>query len=877
MMNETELVCRLEERRKKLFGNPDWNGMDFVEVAEDQLSLCVHFFGQVPEGVNVENVHIEGGRRIRDIGVIKVEIDHAHDPELDDCLRITLDKFGDFSTYRLCLVEKVTPVDELEEATGEVVYRPLSGIDPRYSCIDFSFKVDCPSDLDCKAEQECPPEVFPTPEINYLAKDYASFRQLMLDRLAVTMPDWKERHVPDVGVTLVELLAYAGDHLSYYQDAVATEAYLDTARQRISARRHARLVDYRMHEGNNARAWVTVWTKTDLPALKTRDFYFITGFADIKAVSGNIVRALDLEQVPQDRYEVFEPLVSDPKQPLTFFAAHSEIHFYTWGDNECCLARGATRATLLDEAEAEVAVEPEGESPPPLVDEGELSVERAAATAPQRVLTLQPGDVLIFEEVLGPTTGNAADADPAKRHAVRLTKLMPSYDGLLNKWVLEIEWAPEDALPFSLCLSSRLPAPGCNWIHDVSVARGNVILVDHGRTVDEPLGPIGTRETLSECACEDSIIESTAVPERFFPGLKHAPLTFGEPLTANVPATETIGQDARLALPRLTLAEYQVGDAAQASGPTWNSQYDLLASAGDDRHFVVEMDDDGRGHLRFGDGELGRLPSAGTRFQGVYRIGNGPAGNVGRESINYLVLREGTLSTDEAKPRNPLPARGGAAPEASAEVKLFAPHAVRARRLRAITAEDYAELAQQNAKVQRAACELRWMGSSYEARVAIDPKNSEEAEAALLAEIEGYLYKYRRMGHDLAVVAARYVPLDIVLEICVLPSFTRGHVKAELLEVFGNRRLADGRLGFFHPDNLSFGDGIHLSRLVAAAMAVEGVETVKVTRLKRLHEPDGGALESGVLPLGAMEIAQVDNDPDFPESGQLKLILRGGR
>ena len=50
-------------------------------------------------------------------------------------------------------------------------------------------------------------------------------------------------------VALVELLAYAGDQLSYYQDAVATEAYLGTARRRVSVRRHARLVDYPMHDG----------------------------------------------------------------------------------------------------------------------------------------------------------------------------------------------------------------------------------------------------------------------------------------------------------------------------------------------------------------------------------------------------------------------------------------------------------------------------------------------------------------------------------------------------------------------------------------------------------------------------------------------------
>ena len=54
------------------------------------------------------------------------------------------------------------------------------------------------------------------------------------------------------------MLAYVGDHLSYQQDAVATEAYLGTARRRVSVRRHARLVDYAMHDGCNARAWVQV-------------------------------------------------------------------------------------------------------------------------------------------------------------------------------------------------------------------------------------------------------------------------------------------------------------------------------------------------------------------------------------------------------------------------------------------------------------------------------------------------------------------------------------------------------------------------------------------------------------------------------------------
>ena len=130
--------------------------------------------------------------------------------------------------------------------------------DPVLSIVDFSFKVACPSDFDCQDARLCPSELRPQPEINYLVKDYASFRQLMLDRMAVLMPQWRERNTADLGVALVELLAYVGDYLSYQQDAIATEAYLGTARRRTSVRRHARLVDYPINDGCNSRAWIHV-------------------------------------------------------------------------------------------------------------------------------------------------------------------------------------------------------------------------------------------------------------------------------------------------------------------------------------------------------------------------------------------------------------------------------------------------------------------------------------------------------------------------------------------------------------------------------------------------------------------------------------------
>jgi hypothetical protein len=111
----------------------------------------------------------------------------------------------------------------------------------------------------------------------------------------------------------------------------------------------------------------------------------------------------------------------------------------------------------------------------------------------------------------------------------------------------------------------------------------------------------------------------------------------------------------------------------------------------------------------------------------------------------------------------------------------------------------------------------------------------------------------------------------------VAPAYLGAHVKAALLERFSNRVAPDGRLGFFHPDNLSFGQSMYLSALVAAAQALEGVESVQVTKLQRLFEGPARELDTGVLPLGPFEVARADNDPNFPERGRIAFMLRGGR
>src|SRR6185503_12468301 len=170
------------------------------------------------------------------------------------------------------------------------------------------------------------PQPAEAPEIDYLAKDYASFRQLMLNRIALLMPQWTETNPADIGITLVEIMAYVADQLSYYQDAVATEAYLGTARQRISVRRHARLVDYHLHEGSNARAWLALTTSADVD-VPARQAAFITGLNAAGAAQQAVVAAADIAALPATGYEYFEPMVCDPAATLRLRVAHNEIRF----------------------------------------------------------------------------------------------------------------------------------------------------------------------------------------------------------------------------------------------------------------------------------------------------------------------------------------------------------------------------------------------------------------------------------------------------------------------------------------------------------------------------------------------------------------------
>ena len=858
--------CCDTSRRAVLANQSVYNGIDYLEVTDGpngpQTVLYIYFFHSLkPDQIQVANVRICGGERIPNVQVVNVvegstlspppgSVDCASGspPDGSNVLVVTVAAAGDFSTYTLCLVDN-TP------GTGET--QPPPYFDPVYSQIQFSFKVSCPAWFDCEPSNVCPPAIPAQPTFSYLAKDYASFRSLLLDRLGTILPAWTERHAADLGISLVELLAFVGDYLSYQQDAVATEAYLGTARLRTSLRRHAKLVDYAVNDGRNARTWIHFDVTADFTLARrtfsNRPQQILTQGSD----PGPII------PTPSDRYTQAlseNPQVFELMEKAVLYTAHNQMNLYTWGDRQCCLPAGATYAWL------------DGSFP-----------------------NLVPGMVLIFVEVKGPLTGATADADPSHRCAVRLTKVVKDADPLGSLFlsppsatplpITRIEWGSADALPFPVCVSSSTSGDSPAYIDDVSVVLGNNALADHGRTIlDETLPPVLPIDPVlvpatSEGGCDRCHPAPASPPgsSRYNPQLAAGPLTFADSYQAvdskGQPAPASAALNARAVtgvLPAITLAIPPSLDA-------WNPQSDLLHSHSDSKEFVAETEDDGTTTLRFGDGVFGEAVIPGSIFHARYRIGNGTAGNVGLNSLSRIASDDAVLASLVITAiSNPLPASGGINPESLDSIRQKAPYAFRTQN-RAVTPDDYGAMALRvDPTLQQAKGTFRWTGSWQTVFIAVDPKGTEVVDdVRKTAVIEG-MELYRMAGHDVDVDAPVYVSLEIVMNVCAKPGYLAADVKQAILRVLGTQPRPDGTLGLFAPDEFSFGQPVYLSPIIAAVQDTDGVSSVTVITFQRQGQDATNAVAAGVISLQSLEIARLDNDPNFPEHGILTVNVDGG-
>lgn len=367
----------MTDRRAALAGQATkrFNGIDYVEVDDTETRLIVHFLVAEPDHqalkACVTAATITGGDAIPAVAVTSSlaggwSQDTAGRPQLE--LRVAAP--GDFSTYTLRL-----------ETSAAI-------LDPYFDHVAFSFKARCPSTLDCETPAPvCPPSDVEPPPIDYLAKDFLSFRKALLDFSALRYPAWAERSEADFGVMFMEALSSLADDLSYQQDRIAAEAWLETATQRRSLVRLARLVDYEPLPATAARTWLR--------------------FELADPWIGAIPTGLGVSALAPDATVVdFETGAGlDDRSRYLAASAWNRMKPYWWDAAERCLPPGTTAMWIED-----------------------------------------PGVPLVVGQRVLIDTEPVAAEQPLRKIVQLSEPPAPASDPLFGKSLLRLVWGPEDAL-----------------------------------------------------------------------------------------------------------------------------------------------------------------------------------------------------------------------------------------------------------------------------------------------------------------------------------------------------------------------------------------------------------------------------------------------
>ena len=206
---------------------------------------------------------------------------------------------------------------------------------------------------------------------------------------------------------------------------------------------------------------------------------------------------------------------------------------------------------------------------------------------------------------------------------------------------------PHSPVGSILTITPPLPAA---LKRDTVVVHGNVVPASHGETVSQILGAGN----------------GGAAFQRF--ELKQLPLTY------RAAATETGARS------DLTV---RVGDVAWAERPT------LFGTAPTERAYTLDVDEQDRNFIVFGDGMRGaRLPSGVNNVRATYRKGLGKDGNVAADKLTQLMTRPLGLKSVS----NPLAAQGGTDPEPASAARQSIPLVTRTLG-RAVSLLDYEDFA----------------------------------------------------------------------------------------------------------------------------------------------------------------------------------------
>jgi hypothetical protein len=810
---------KLKDRALELRQHSQLNGIDFLIVTLEnspnpsKAFLELHFYNS-NEIANISNENpgelpnifqISGGDTIlagKNPGQVKVT---EVQPNLaENLLTLVVTPIGDYSIYEL-----------------KISYQNID-THPVFSRINFKFRPGC-FNLNCKPDLiSIPPD--PDPDIDYLAKDYDSFKHTMITSMIQRVPGWTATSEADLDQFILELFSAAADELSDYQDRVMNEAYLLTCKKRVTLARHARLMNYFIHQGNQSRTLLAFNVNQEIELSKLFEVWTngIDGWTDGMPPRKTIVKTPTSVIFSSKDYS--RPEYTRPR----FYSEFNNIKLYTWSDSIVGLKKGTRSADL--------AMKTSTGGTMPLSD-----VQRLQQIIDNGLIThllIQATGLNDLEE----KTQNLKE----KRQLVSLRNGSPPYsqnkalamvDPLTNETLLRVWW--EEGLEFNIC-------PGNAYLF-----HGNILSVYQGEM---------TKSVFKEYGMKLNENEGDSYYERSLWGTI---CRISEPV---------LYEETRVGGEVPSASTFRVSVTIGSEQQEWIETPDLIHSTDSDAHYIIETDEAGLSTVRFGDGKNGKRLPNNAEVECTYLTGIGGAGNVGADTLLYFNHLE--FPEIEHYCWNPFDVNNGRNMERSESIIRRVPEAYKSRQRRAITLQDYVDRVQEIPGVSKAAAEYQWTGSWRTVRISVDPKAGFELEGNLRNQIIKHLTAVKLLGEDFEIRKAHYIPLEIEVTFCVNEQYWVEDLRYLVEQEFSTGYTIDGRPAFFNPDLWTFGQNLHSSQIIGRLESISGIDHVVEIKMKRKGE--SFHLED-YIEIGMNEILQVANDHDHPEWGFIHFTLKGGR
>jgi len=132
--------------------------------------------------------------------------------------------------------------------------------------------------------------------------------------------------------------------------------------------------------------------------------------------------------------------------------------------------------------------------------------------------------------------------------------------------------------------------------------------------------------------------------------------------------------------------------------------------------------------------------------------------------------------------------------------------------------------------------------------------------------------RQRMVGQEVLLGDATLVGIVLALSVRIAGDYHRSEISDAVRE-----ELIDPSDGFFAPGGLAFGEDVVASDLIERLMALDGVESVCINRMKRIGAIYPDRSGSGRIVLQGHEVAVLEDDVERPEQGSLRIQLHGGK